>query len=612
MRARGDHTGASLIIPSPRALRVALCYPPAAYFFMPYLAPYLLKGYLGSVSIHKVWVHDLNIDYHLHTWGEHFGAEGAVTLRAEARGEALRAELLALKGLESLKALRYSPTYIDASAVRSHVLLLKSAAQIAARVDTINGASARTLPAAREQWVSVLDRATHSTVGRYIAKAVNRGLYVGNDVVGITISYVEQLVPSLLLARFLRRRDPRMKIVLGGNMVTHFLPEIVADYSLWNDIDYCIPYEGEWDFLALLNALAEGRSDSLPNVASLQRGRIEYRKDLSARPHIAAIPDFSDFKHLHPTPRPIYPLLTSKGCYWGRCGFCTHHEGYGQGANFWPRQQVRATIEALARDGAREFYFVDEALPFRSIGEISDAFTQVRKTLPPGERLEWMAECRAEKNLARDVSVDALARSGCRVLISGVESGSQSLIDHMEKGISLGATEEIAHSAHARGIRIGWMFFVGFPGETEENALETFRFIARNVSHIDFAAVGTFMLERGSPLWNEPHRFGVKKIFEKEKPYPIGFDYELVDGSVVNHSILTARRDGLIRDTPQIHYLLRAAIDRALALFLPIESQHAPVEHAPPSFTYRWNSNLVGAPVEFDLVTQRIIVRHAP
>jgi anaerobic magnesium-protoporphyrin IX monomethyl ester cyclase len=70
-------------------------------------------------------------------------------------------------------------------------------------------------------------------------------------------------------------------------------------------------------------------------------------------------PDFDGLpldKYLSPVR--VLPLQSSRGCYWGRCAFCTHSLGYGK--RYQPRQpaKVAADIRQLKeRYGVRYFAF---------------------------------------------------------------------------------------------------------------------------------------------------------------------------------------------------------------------------------------------------------------
>jgi hypothetical protein len=572
---------------------------------MPYLAPYLLKGYIEQCTGDRATAHDLNISYQLHLWGSASATAAADYLaRRGRRGGALVAELLAERGLASWSALRCSGTYEDPGAVRGHVWLLQQAAAIGREVDALR-VTGQPWPTQTGEWPDLLSRWMESTVGRFIVESVDSGLYSGADVVGIGAAYTPQILPSLLLARALKTRDPQTRIVLGGSAITHYLPEVLGDTSMWGDIDFVIPFEGEHSLIELLESINRGTEPPTDNVIWRDgKGIVHYRKDLGGRPPIQPRADFSDLEHLYPTPEPIYPLLTSKGCYWGKCAFCTHHEGYGEGYRPLSDDLLESSLHRLLSKGARRFYFVDEALPPRKLAQIGGVFARAAES--SDDAPSWMAEARLERSFTMPTSVDLLANSGCRLLVNGIESGSQVVVDAMRKGIDLSLAEKYAERCSAAGIRTGWMFFIGFPGETEGQANETFAFIAKNREHLDFAAVGVFGIERGSPIWNDPRVFGVERIIDPDQAYPTHFDYVMTDGTLVDSRAVAMRRQRLFAAWPELRGAFTNALDRAVVMFLPRNGAGPAKETIDSSTPIIWWSKLVGKEVKLNLNTRSV------
>jgi len=74
-------------------------------------------------------------------------------------------------------------------------------------------------------------------------------------------------------------------------------------------------------------------------------------------------------------------------------------------------------------------------------------------------------------------------------------------------------------------------YFFGFPTETLEDAQATLNFISAHHDSIHSASPGEFVLERYSPVYLDPAKFGVRRIIEKpELDLAINFEYELTSG----------------------------------------------------------------------------------
>jgi radical SAM superfamily enzyme YgiQ (UPF0313 family) len=79
--------------------------------------------------------------------------------------------------------------------------------------------------------------------------------------------------------------------------------------------------------------------------------------------------------------------------------------------------------------------------------------------------------------LLRDGEVAALRRAGCRTVWMGAESGSQTVLDAMEKGIRVEDIREATRRLQAAGIEVGFFLQFGYPGESRSDIEATFRLV---------------------------------------------------------------------------------------------------------------------------------------
>jgi hypothetical protein len=568
-------------------MRTALIYPPAAYGYMPYLAPFLLKGYLHAHTGHSAEAIDLNAQFHTYTRCSLYISDFA-PVRLERAGQLLR-ELVAHHAEPSFTALRTLVTYDDWQAVECHARILKEVRTLVATTDKAVRAIGRSTSGPDMGALhSKVEAMRSMSAGRFLERWVRAGGADGFDAVGITVTYSEQMLPTLALAAELKRRRPALPVAIGGGAVTHSLTRLLASPEYFDLVDFIVPYEGESVLGELLDALEGHAPFPTLNIATRDRqGAVVYQQDLLGKPKVSPVPDFLDLRPEHyPTPSPIYPLLTSKGCYWGKCAFCTHHEGYGQGYYRLGADALLASLEHVAQLGGDHFYFVDEAIPPRQFQQLTSMF---RDRATAGRRARWMAEARLERTMVRPDAVHTLEQSGCVLLVNGIESGSQQIVDRMKKGIDLELVAEFARlCSETDSVRTGWMFFVGFPGESERQARETFEYITRHAAHVDYAAIGAFSLERGSPIWNDPAHYGISRIHGRDDPTRGYFEYELDgvgrSGYFANEALLSALRG----EYPTVKALTDAAVDRAFAMFRPARGPSAAPGIAQPQ-RVRWH-----------------------
>ncbi len=345
----------------------------------------------------------------------------------------------------------------------------------------------------------------------YFRKVLGRYRQPHPEVVGISLNYYGQMIPAITLARVVRKTFPGAFIVVGGGLICFFENRWESLAPMSRLVDAWIPFEGEKPLLDLVRALETGAGlDSVRGLVRFHGGTAEY---CPPEPPLTAAefpqPRFDGLPlDQYLTPEPVLPVLTSRGCYWARCAFCSHARLYRHHYRNLRPAEVLHTVRALSSQyGARCFYFVDEAVPPRFALEFASA---VQKS---GLPYTWFGETRLERYYD-EARLKKLFDGGCRMLIFGLESAVARVLDWMEKGITPESASRVLRGCAAAGIRAFVMIFTGFPTETREEALLTVRFIEEHQDAIAHVATGRFVLEPQSPVGRSPERYGVSALRE--------------------------------------------------------------------------------------------------
>ncbi len=152
------------------------------------------------------------------------------------------------------------------------------------------------------------------------------------DVVGVSIGTQMQLLAGLTFCRMIKESFPQIHITVGGNIITRLQEEFPTHERLFTDVfDTAIMYEGEHALLWLLEALAGERViASVPNLIYRTSDGIQVNKEIHTEKTTALpLPDFDGLPlDSYFVPVRILPYLATRGCYWGRCTFCDHGQGY--------------------------------------------------------------------------------------------------------------------------------------------------------------------------------------------------------------------------------------------------------------------------------------------
>ena len=342
------------------------------------------------------------------------------------------------------------------------------------------------------------------------------------DVVGVSIGTQMQLMAGLTLCKMIKEAFPHIHITVGGNVITRLQEELPNHPRLFTEVfDSAIMYEGEHALLWLLEALG-GQRDlaAVPNLMYRNATGIRVNKEIYTEKTTALpLPDFDGLPlDSYFVPVRILPYLATRGCYWGRCTFCDHGQGYFDQYRGLPAQDVVRQIKALKEKyRAEHFLFADESYP-------PALFKKVTHLLVEQEiGIKWTTLIRFEETLQDPELWKLAAKSGCCTLYYGMESANERVLNLMDKHVKKSVIENNLQQAAEVGIWNHVMAFYGFPGETREEAEETRQFLLDNKERIHSVELFYFVAYRHTPMVRNPDRFGI--TIHKQEEYDLPLDY---------------------------------------------------------------------------------------
>jgi radical SAM superfamily enzyme YgiQ (UPF0313 family) len=354
------------------------------------------------------------------------------------------------------------------------------------------------------------------------------------DVIGISIVLQQQLFSTITFCALIKQQFPNIHLTVGGNTVTRLRDVLPNKPDLFALFDSAVVYEGETAFLQLVEAVGAGRDLSgVPNLIYRDRSGIHtspltYAEDMAALPP----PDFDGLPlEKYFVPDRVLPYLATRGCYWGRCEFCDHGEGYAAGYRTKKLDQIVEEIRGLkTKYGARHFHFTDESYPpalFRKL---------TRRLVETNLDILWTTHMRFEKSLLEGPVWRDAAASGCRYLHFGFESGNERVLKLMDKATTGDVIRRSLELSAGVGIWNHVMGFFGFPGETREEALSSIRFLEDNKDFVHSIGFGTFDLSRHTPVAKNPEKFGVTPYVNPEWDLALDYYFTVKDGLSVEEA----------------------------------------------------------------------------
>jgi len=205
----------------------------------------------------------------------------------------------------------------------------------------------------------------------------------------------------------------------------------------------------------------------------------------------------------------IFPLTTTRGCvFW--CNFCTAVRMFGRKYRMRSTKNVADELEHLNKKfGADHFTFYDDAFT------VNQARTEelCQEIINRKLKIRWNCETRVDM-----VTKELLAKmkqAGCTDVWFGVESGSQRVINEMDKGIMIEQTEKAFKWAKEVGLMTVANVILGIPTETRETAWETVKFIEKlNPNDVGYYIATPYP---GTPMYEQVRDNGSLKITDFDK-----------------------------------------------------------------------------------------------
>jgi anaerobic magnesium-protoporphyrin IX monomethyl ester cyclase len=342
------------------------------------------------------------------------------------------------------------------------------------------------------------------------------------EVVGISIGTQMQLLAGLTFCKMIKQEFPDIHVTVGGNVITRLQEDLPKQQQFFTQVfDSAILYEGEHALVWLLEALAGERDwEKVPNLMWLQNGQVRVNSEIyTERTTALPLPDFEGLPlDAYFVPVRILPYLATRGCYWGRCTFCDHGQGYFDQYRGKPAHDVVREIKALKEKyHAEHFLFSDESYPPALLKKVTQLLIEEQVGI------KWTTLIRFEESLQDPEIWKQAVQAGCCTLYYGMESANERVLELMDKHAKKSVIENNLREAAKAGIWNHVMAFYGFPGETRDEAEETREFLLDNKRYIHSVELFYFVAYRHTPMVRNPDRFGI--TIHKQEDYDMPLDY---------------------------------------------------------------------------------------
>lgn len=329
-----------------------------------------------------------------------------------------------------------------------------------------------------------------------------------NDIltVAITTTLYVSPHPILEMVSFIREHNPNVRIVIGGPYIANQAGMLDRDelqdvfQYIGADI-YVINREGEAALANLIAALKEGSPlAAIENIAyqagdgyvftpssvesnSLEENMVDY--------HLFPREDLGRF----------VSLRTAKSCPFA-CAFCGFPARAGE-YTYLSVEHVERELNALCDTGeVTTLTFLDDTfnVPKQRFKEM------LRMMIRNKYGFNWNSYYRADHG--DEETIDLMRQSGCEGVFLGAESGSDKILQKMNKAARRKDYFQAISRFRAAGITTHANFIVGFPGETRDTIAETIGLIEE--AQPDFFRAQLWYADPLTPVWRKREEHGIQ------------------------------------------------------------------------------------------------------
>lgn len=320
------------------------------------------------------------------------------------------------------------------------------------------------------------------------------------DVLAIYVNLMTKL-NVLEIIKFTKSNLNQTKIILGG-------PEIKynANDFLNFGADYLVIGEGEETSFELIKALNENRFDDIKNINGLgfsENNKIIFTEERSKLKEIDSLP----FPNRDKVNLKLYldawkerhgenaiSVSTMRGCPY-TCKWCSRAV-YGLSYRRRSPKNVCDELELIEKDYSPDtLWFVDDVFT------ISHKWLSEFKNVLSERKLKIKYECITRADRLNENVIKDLKASGCFRVWIGAESGSQKVIDLMDRRVDVNQVREMIKLAQKYSIQAGTFIMLGYPGETEEDIEETIKHLKE--SNPEYFTITVAYPIKGTELFTE-------------------------------------------------------------------------------------------------------------
>lgn len=325
------------------------------------------------------------------------------------------------------------------------------------------------------------------------------------DVIGIYANFLTRK-NILRIIDFLREKQllDKTNFIIGGSDVKHSVEEYL-NYGA----SFLVIGEGEVTFFELVTAIRDGGDHfQIEGIAFKDDFGItqinsprDHIRDLDALPFpnrkkIDLLKYLSAWKSKHQYNS--ISVNTQRGCSFS-CNWCSHAVFGDTYRRRSPKSVVDELVEIQREYKPDTIWFVDDVFT------MSERWLVAFESELKNRSIRISYECISRADCLNEKIIKSLYESGCEMLWIGAESGSQKILDKMDRRVDVTQVRKTIQLAKKQGIKTGTFIMLGYPGETEQDINET-------IKHLKTANPDVFTINTAYPILGTRLHEDVKEL----------------------------------------------------------------------------------------------------
>lgn len=314
------------------------------------------------------------------------------------------------------------------------------------------------------------------------------------EIIGVTIMTAAFHHAKEIL-RLAKLNNPEVVAIAGGPHPTTLPYETLSE-----GFDVAIRGEGEYSFLNLVEKYYAGKD--------LEKVMVSSQVDVESLPFPA--------RHLVKLKRYTRKiagksgtsLIASRGCPY-HCAFCDKSV-HGDKVRLRSVESIVKEVQGIIDEySIRNFIFYDDTFTINK--------QRLYKLLDELEKLDIEFRCNGNARVDTYPDFARLYEAGCREICFGIESGSQHVLNLINKQVTVKQNREAIINAKKAGLFVKAFLMVGSPCESWETVEETVKFVHETKPNL--WTVFNFIPLPGCDIWKNPSKYGIKILVHDWKEY---------------------------------------------------------------------------------------------